>query len=57
MTHERIMALKLRPSGLSSAIDKERGDYVVYSGDWDVGRMYETPGFTAFFAALRGTTV
>jgi hypothetical protein len=37
------MALKLRPSGLSSGIDKDRGDYVVYSGDWDVGRIYETP--------------
>jgi hypothetical protein len=35
------MPLKLRPSGLSSGIDKDRGDYVVYSGDWDVGRIYE----------------
>ena len=37
------MPLKFSPSGLSSAIDKDRGDYVVCSGDSDVGRIYETP--------------
>ena len=37
------MPLKLRPSGLSSGIDKDRGDYGVCSGDWDVGRIYKTP--------------
>jgi hypothetical protein len=37
------MPLKFSPSVLSSAIDKGRGDYVVCSGDWDVGRIYETP--------------
>jgi hypothetical protein len=28
----------LRPTGLGSGIDKERPDYTVYSGGWDVGR-------------------
>jgi hypothetical protein len=34
------MALKLRPSGLSSGIDKDRPDYTVYTGEWEVGRIY-----------------
>jgi uncharacterized protein (DUF736 family) len=38
------MPLKLRPTGLSSAIDKDRPDYTVYCGGWDVGRIYETRG-------------
>jgi hypothetical protein len=38
------MPLKLRPSGLGSGIDKDRPDYTVYSGDWDVGRNYQTRG-------------
>ena len=38
------MALKLRPTGLGSGIDKDRPDYTVYSGGWDVGRIYETRG-------------
>ena len=36
------MALKLRPTGLGSGIDKDRADYTVYCGGWDVGRIYET---------------
>jgi hypothetical protein len=35
------MALKLRPTGLGSGIDKDRPDYSIYSGDWAVGRIYE----------------
>jgi hypothetical protein len=31
------MALKLRPTGLGFGIDKDRPDYTVYSGGWDVG--------------------
>jgi hypothetical protein len=38
------MALKLRPTGLGSGIDKDRQDYTVYSGGWDIGRIYETRG-------------
>ena len=36
------MPLKLRPTGLGSGIDKDRPDYTVYCGGWDVGRIYET---------------
>ena len=38
------MPLKLRPTGLGSGIDKDRPDYSVYTGEWDVGRIYETRG-------------
>ena len=34
------MLLKLRPNGLGSGIDKDRPDYIVYCGGWDVGRIY-----------------
>ena len=36
------MALKLRPIGLGSGIDKDRPDYTVFTGEWEVGRIYET---------------
>ena len=38
------MALKLRPTGLGSGIDKDRPDYSVYTGEWEVGRIYQTRG-------------
>jgi hypothetical protein len=38
------MALKLRRTGLGSGIDKNRQDYTVYTGGWDIGRIYETRG-------------
>ena len=38
------MALKLRPSGLGSGIDKDRPDYTAVTGEWEVGRIYETRG-------------
>ena len=38
------MPLKLRPTGLGSGIDKDRPDYTVYCGEWDVGRIYQTRG-------------
>jgi hypothetical protein len=34
----------MRPAGLSSGIDKDRPDYTVYCGGWDVGRIYQTRG-------------
>jgi hypothetical protein len=33
-----------RATGLSSAIDKNRPDYTVYCGGWEVGRIYQTRG-------------
>ena len=31
------MALKLRPTGLGSGIDKDRPDYTVFTGEWEIG--------------------
>ena len=39
-----MMPLKLRPTGLGAGIDKDRPDYIIYSGGWAVGRIYETRG-------------
>ena len=38
------MALKLRPTGLGSGIDKDRQDFTIYSGEWAMGRIYEQRG-------------
>jgi hypothetical protein len=35
------MPLKLRPSDLNSGIDKDRLDYIVFSGQWNIGRIYQ----------------
>jgi len=34
----------MRPTGLGSGIDKDRPDYTVFTGEWEVGRIYETRG-------------
>jgi hypothetical protein len=39
------MALKLRPTGLGSGAGKDDPDFVVYSGEWEIGRIYERRGF------------
>jgi hypothetical protein len=38
------MPLKLRPGGLGSGIDKDHADYTVFTGEWEVGRIYQTRG-------------
>src|SRR6478609_4466324 len=38
------MTLTMRPTGLGSGADKDRPDYGVYSGEWNIGRIYETRG-------------
>jgi hypothetical protein len=38
------MPLKIRPSGLSSGIHKDRPDYIVSTGHWDIGRIYQDRG-------------
>ena len=38
------MALTMRPTGLGSGIDKDRTDYTVFSGEWNIGRIYEVRG-------------
>ena len=39
-----LMALTMRPTGLGFGIDKDRPDYTIYSGEWNVGRIYQTRG-------------
>jgi hypothetical protein len=39
-----LMPLSMRPTGLGSGIDKDRQDYTVYTGGWDIGRIYEVRG-------------
>ena len=49
------MPLKLRSTGLGSGIDKDRQDYTVYTGGWDIGRIYEVrggPEHLRWFSAL-----
>jgi hypothetical protein len=38
------MPLTMRRTGLGSGIDKDRPDYTVYTGGWDIGCIYETRG-------------
>jgi uncharacterized protein (DUF736 family) len=38
------MPLKLRPTGLGAGIDKDRPDYTVFTGEWEIGRIYQTRG-------------
>ena len=38
------MPLKLGPTGLGSGIDKDRPDYTVFTGEWEIGRIYQTRG-------------
>ena len=39
------MPLKLRPTGLGSGAGKDDPDFVVYSGAWQIGRIYGRRGF------------
>ena len=36
------MPLKLRPTGLGHGVYKDNVDYGVFSGEWCIGRIYET---------------
>jgi len=38
------MPLKLRPAGLGSGLDKDRPDYIVHTGEREIGRIYQTRG-------------
>jgi hypothetical protein len=38
------MPRKLRTTGLGSGIDKDRPDYTVFTGEWEIGRIYQTRG-------------
>ena len=38
------MPLNMRPTGLGSGIDKDRPDYTIYTGEWEIGRIYQSRG-------------
>ena len=38
------MPLTMRPTGLGAGIDKDRPHYTVCTGEWELGRIYETRG-------------
>jgi hypothetical protein len=38
------MPLTMRATGLGSGIDKDRPDYAVFTGEWEIGRIFETRG-------------
>jgi hypothetical protein len=52
-----LMPLTMRPTKLSSPVDKGRVDFTVYCGAWAVGRIYEHlegPEHLRWFWALNG---
>ena len=51
------MALTMRPTGLGHGVYKDDIDYSVFSGEWNIGRIYERHGFpdaVRFFWSLHG---
>jgi hypothetical protein len=51
------MSLTMRPTKLSSPVDKGRVDFTLYCGAWAVGRIYEHlegPEHLRWFWALNG---
>jgi hypothetical protein len=36
------MPLTMRPTGLESPVNKDRQDFTIFSGDWAMGRIYES---------------
>jgi hypothetical protein len=39
-----LMPLTMRPTGLGAGLDKDRPDYAVFCGEWNIGRIYQTRG-------------
>jgi hypothetical protein len=35
------MGLTLRPTGVESPVDKNRQDFTIFSGKWEMGRIYK----------------
>ena len=38
------MTLKLRPTRLGFGIDRDRPDYTVHTGEWEIGGTYQSRG-------------
>ena len=55
-----LMTLTMRPTGLGHGVYKDAIDYAVFSGAWNVGRIYERRGFSdavRFFWSLHGVVL
>ena len=42
------MALTMRPTGLGHGVYKDNIDYNIFSGEWNIGPIYETRGGRTF---------
>ena len=54
------MTLTMRPTGLGHGVYKDAIDYAVFSGAWNIGRIYKRRGFpdaVRFFWSLHGMSV
>ena len=54
------MTLTMRPTGLGHGVYKDAVDYAVFSGAWNIGRIYERRGFSdavRFFWSLHGVVL
>jgi hypothetical protein len=40
---------------MGTGIDKDRADYTVFTGEWEVGRIYETRGSPAVPTVCAGS--
>ena len=54
------MTLTMRRTGLGHGVYKDAVDYAVFSGTWNIGRIYERRGFSdavRFFWSLHGVVL
>lgn len=54
------MTLTMRPTGLGHGFYKDKVDYSVFAGTWNIGRIYERHGSPAdvrFFWSLHGVVL
>jgi hypothetical protein len=54
------MPLKMRPNGLGHGAYKDDVDFGAFSGEWEIGHIYERKGFpddVRFFWSLHGVVL
>jgi hypothetical protein len=54
------MTPTMRPTGLGHGVYKDKIDFSVFSGAWNIGRIYERKGFpdaVRFFWSLHGVVL
>ncbi|MGA8958334.1 MAG: hypothetical protein WB503_23305 [Pseudolabrys sp.] len=55
-----MIALTMCPTGLGHGVYRDAIDYAVFSGAWNIGRIYERRGFpnaVQFFWSLHGVVL